>query len=265
MFTTVIAGLTENNTLPVQSFAQESWSIHREKDRCYAEFTLPENGQIRLKIEQAVGQYASLTLDVPEVRYRGRLVKQPTIAFHHFAAAHEAKGTQPSLIVKTAKWTQVNDRSRTTLDAQQVDFAYLANDLRITDERGRQLVTTNIRFLRDASYWVGYCAGWSARHNVGTGKAAAIQPRLKPQGAGRPPDYPSRALREDRRGVSVVNATVTATGNVSACDVKHSSGSLDLNLAACQSIARLEFEPGKDADGLPTISYVSRRFVWAIP
>ena len=98
-----------------------------------------------------------------------------------------------------------------------------------------------------------------------------VQPK-KPVPRGNPgtwattDDYPSRALREEREGVTRFSVTVDARGRVSNCQVTGSSGHPDLDEAACRAITRrARFEPATDGNGDPTTGSYSNSVRWQIP
>lgn len=79
-------------------------------------------------------------------------------------------------------------------------------------------------------------------------------------------DYPSRALREEREGVSAVAWDITTDGRVANCRVTSSSGSPDLDQAACANITRRgRYKPAVDDAGNPIASSDSRRVRWQMP
>jgi len=79
-------------------------------------------------------------------------------------------------------------------------------------------------------------------------------------------DYPTRALRENRSGVTGFRLTVGADGRPTGCDITASSGSPDLDSTACSLLMRrAKFQPGQDSDGNPTGGVYSSRFRWVIP
>lgn len=79
-------------------------------------------------------------------------------------------------------------------------------------------------------------------------------------------DYPSRALREERAGVTGFRVTVTPDGRASSCTVTSSSGSPDLDEATCANVTRrARFNPAMDGDGKPTTGSYSGRIRWVIP
>jgi protein TonB len=79
-------------------------------------------------------------------------------------------------------------------------------------------------------------------------------------------DYPTRALRENRSGVTGFRLSVGADGRPTGCDITSSSGSPDLDSTACSLLMRrAKFQPGQDADGNPTGGVYSSRFRWVIP
>jgi len=100
-------------------------------------------------------------------------------------------------------------------------------------------------------------------------------PRFSPKGAapkGNPGnwatanDYPSRALREEREGVTGFRVTVGPDGRVTDCQITSSSGSPDLDQTACEKIRqRARFTPASDGEGNPTSGSYSNRVRWVIP
>ncbi len=78
-------------------------------------------------------------------------------------------------------------------------------------------------------------------------------------------NYPARALREELEGTVGVRVTVTANGKAANCQVTASSGSPDLDQAACQGMERYaQFNPALDRDGNPTEGSYSTRIVYRI-
>ena len=79
-------------------------------------------------------------------------------------------------------------------------------------------------------------------------------------------DYPTRALRENRSGVTGFRLSVGADGRATGCDITSSSGSPDLDSTACSLLMRrAKFQPGQDSNGNPTGGVYSSRFRWVIP
>ena len=79
-------------------------------------------------------------------------------------------------------------------------------------------------------------------------------------------DYPSRALREEREGTTRFRLTVGPDGKVANCEITGSSGSPDLDEAACANLRRRgKFTPATDGDGNPTTGYYSNAVRWQIP
>ena len=78
-------------------------------------------------------------------------------------------------------------------------------------------------------------------------------------------NYPARALREEREGTVGVRVTVTPQGRAANCQVTSSSGSPDLDQAACQGMERYaQFNPALDAAGNPTEGNYSTRITYRI-
>lgn len=79
-------------------------------------------------------------------------------------------------------------------------------------------------------------------------------------------DYPSRALREEREGVTRFRLTVGPDGRVADCQITGSSGSPDLDEAACANLRRrARFTPATDGEGQPTTGSYSNSVRWQIP
>lgn len=80
-------------------------------------------------------------------------------------------------------------------------------------------------------------------------------------------DYPSSALSKHEHGNVVIAWTIAANARVTDCKVIESSGSNDLDKAACGAILRRGryFRPALDAAGNPVESYSTRRVLWQLP
>ena len=104
---------------------------------------------------------------------------------------------------------------------------------------------------------------------------APAAPKFQPKGAvpkGNPGswattnDYPARALREEREGTTGFRVTVGPDGRVTDCQITSSSGSPDLDEAACSNIRRrARFTPATDGEGQPTTGSYANRVRWVIP
>lgn len=91
-------------------------------------------------------------------------------------------------------------------------------------------------------------------------------PRGNPASWATSNDYPSRALREEREGVSGFRVTVGPDGRVTDCEITSSSGHADLDAATCDNIRRrARFNPATDGEGQPTTGSYSSRVRWVIP
>jgi protein TonB len=97
-------------------------------------------------------------------------------------------------------------------------------------------------------------------------KARPAKPKGQGSWAARIQDnYPSAALRKEIEGTVGVRVTVGPDGRVSGCTVSGSSGSGDLDSAACDGMTRYaRFEPALDAAGNPTTGSFSTRIVYKI-
>jgi protein TonB len=100
-------------------------------------------------------------------------------------------------------------------------------------------------------------------------------PRVQPKGAtpkGNPGnwansnDYPSRALREEKEGVTRFTVQVGADGRVTSCTVTGSSGTPELDSTTCSLIQRrARFNPATDGEGRPVPDTWSSSVRWQIP
>lgn len=79
-------------------------------------------------------------------------------------------------------------------------------------------------------------------------------------------DYPSRALREEREGVTGFRVSVGTDGKVTSCEITKSSGSPDLDQATCDNVRRrARFTPATDGEGNPTTGSYTNAIRWVIP
>lgn len=94
----------------------------------------------------------------------------------------------------------------------------------------------------------------------------AASPKGNPGNWATTNDYPTRALREEREGVTGFRVTVGTDGRATSCDVTSSSGSSDLDQATCSNVLRrARFTPATDGEGNPTTGSYSSRVRWVIP
>ncbi|WP_328600551.1 energy transducer TonB [Pontixanthobacter aquaemixtae] len=79
-------------------------------------------------------------------------------------------------------------------------------------------------------------------------------------------DYPSRALREEREGVTRFRVNVGANGRVTNCTVTGSSGHSDLDQETCKLVTRRgRFNPATNGDGNDVAGTWSSAVRWQIP
>jgi len=91
-------------------------------------------------------------------------------------------------------------------------------------------------------------------------------PRGNPSSWANANDYPSRALREEREGVTRFSVTVGPDGRVQGCQVTGSSGHADLDETTCKLITRRgRFKPATDGDGNEVSGTWSSAVRWEIP
>ncbi|MCM8557397.1 energy transducer TonB [Sphingomicrobium sediminis] len=94
--------------------------------------------------------------------------------------------------------------------------------------------------------------------------AAGEPPRLL-DGAVGSSDYPASALREGREGLSIIRITITADGRATDCSIAQSSGSFDLDTAACDiTTSRTRFTPALDDEGEPVDMTVRLPIRWVL-
>jgi protein TonB len=97
-------------------------------------------------------------------------------------------------------------------------------------------------------------------------KAKGVTPKGQGSWAARiQENYPPRALREEREGRVGVRVTVGPDGRVSSCSVTSSSGSSDLDQAACDGMQRYaRFNPAVDSAGNPMSDSWSTAIVYRL-
>ncbi|MEQ1687815.1 MAG: energy transducer TonB [Sphingopyxis sp.] len=79
-------------------------------------------------------------------------------------------------------------------------------------------------------------------------------------------DYPASAQRENRSGTTSMELTISSEGRVTECLVTSSSGSPDLDAAACAAlIRRARFEPARDRRGRAVTGTFTKRVRWQAP
>jgi len=100
----------------------------------------------------------------------------------------------------------------------------------------------------------------------GPSKARGVRPKGQAGWAGRiQSNYPTRAAREEREGRVGVRVQIGADGRVSACSVSSSSGSPDLDEAACDGMTRYaRFDPALDDGGNPVSSNYTTAIVYKL-
>lgn len=92
------------------------------------------------------------------------------------------------------------------------------------------------------------------------------EPRGNPGRWANSNDYPSRALREEREGVTRFRVVVNTKGRVDSCSIVRSSGHDDLDQATCKNIKRrARFRPALDSNGNPMQGTYSNAVRWQIP
>lgn len=78
--------------------------------------------------------------------------------------------------------------------------------------------------------------------------------------------YPAAAIRDHKQGRVVAVLAIDSTGAVSACSIKQSSGSADLDNATCSlALERGHFEPATDRKGRPVAAEYVLPVRWVLP
>lgn len=97
-------------------------------------------------------------------------------------------------------------------------------------------------------------------------KARGASPKNQSSWAARiQENYPTRAARDQREGRVGVRVTIGPDGKVSACTVSSSSGSPDLDQAACDGMTRYaRYNPALDEAGNPTTGSASTAIVYKL-
>ena len=100
----------------------------------------------------------------------------------------------------------------------------------------------------------------------GPSKARGVRPKGMAGWAGRiQSNYPTRAAREEREGRVGVSVQIGPDGRVTACSVSGSSGSPDLDEAACEGMTRYaRFDPQLDDAGNPVSSSYRTAIVYKL-
>lgn len=100
----------------------------------------------------------------------------------------------------------------------------------------------------------------------GPSKARGVRPKGQAGWAGRiQANYPTRAAREEREGRVGVRVQIGPDGRVTACSVSGSSGSPDLDEAACDGMTRYaRFDPALNDAGEPISSSYQTAIVYKL-
>ncbi len=79
-------------------------------------------------------------------------------------------------------------------------------------------------------------------------------------------DYPADAIRAGRQGEVAMIWKVGTDGRLSDCRIVSSSGTPSLDAASCTAMTRRGvYQPARDANGTPIISWGSRKVRWRLP
>jgi protein TonB len=98
----------------------------------------------------------------------------------------------------------------------------------------------------------------------GDGWGDETPPRWK-KGRIKDSDYPRAAAEAGASGTVTVRYRVEIDGRATRCAITRSSGNAELDETTCRLIEqRFRYEPSRDADGRPVISYIVRDNDWII-
>lgn len=98
---------------------------------------------------------------------------------------------------------------------------------------------------------------------TGSGDGPAVRTR-RISGGFTTADYPRAARRANAEGTVVTRLTVGANGRVTGCEVRVSSGNMDLDRTTCGLIfQRFRFAPARDAQGNAVPDLVEWEQVWS--
>ena len=79
-------------------------------------------------------------------------------------------------------------------------------------------------------------------------------------------NYPEEAIRRNQEGRVVLQLKISASGVVTQCTVKESSGSSSLDASACDTaLKRVHYTPARDANGNFVESVVQLPVRYAMP
>ncbi|MDB5688540.1 MAG: energy transducer TonB [Sphingomonas bacterium] len=96
--------------------------------------------------------------------------------------------------------------------------------------------------------------------------ASPASPRGNPGSWVTSDDYPSRALREEKEGVTGISFDIMPDGRVANCQVTSSSGTPELDQATCTNfVRRARYKAAVDDAGKPMQTSASQRVRWEIP
>lgn len=94
----------------------------------------------------------------------------------------------------------------------------------------------------------------------------AAQAKGNPQSWVTQDDYPPSAIRDGKQGSVGISFTINEQGRIENCQVTQSTGSSDLDEAACRLVTRRgKYAPAKDQGGNPTKQSAALRFRWVLP
>lgn len=78
-------------------------------------------------------------------------------------------------------------------------------------------------------------------------------------------DYPAAARRQGQQGIVRIIVSDSPQGRSDGCAVVRSSGSAELDAAACRVARRTRFLPALTADARPTAGRIGLEFAWVLP
>jgi protein TonB len=99
-----------------------------------------------------------------------------------------------------------------------------------------------------------------------SGKAVDARPKGNPAEWVTTDDYPATALRNGQQGRTSFRLDIGTDGRPTACSIVQSSGSSDLDQAACRTLMRrAHFNAARDDAGAPVPSTYANNVLWRLP
>jgi TonB family protein len=238
------------------------WQVAYEESMCLAARQFGAKGEVTLAFRPGpLSDYMELSIDVPRwpgrLMFRGKADLQIARGDQRFEASYEAMGDAGRAIRAIVVVTRSEVLDRLTDD----------DVLTVAPQPNGRLAfrLTNLVKLKSA---LADCRRTLLRHwGIDVAAVEQVDVPAKPIDGDvqliTTSDYPAEAARKGVRGTSNIVWTIGESGGVSDCRTVGSSGSEELDRAACAAIMRrARYEPARDAKGNAVKSWQSRRIRW---